>query len=230
MSPIDKTSQFDGSVSNAIEYFKHNPYEYVKILSKRLNKYFHNPNPNKNEFYIYQRNIGVFIDVDKTLIKGHTGGNYNKNIHESISFILNTAYHKQLIGILNNLKSNGVNLYIVSRGNYSSIVQLLRDISMDHIFEQNKILSATIPLLHNKYKLREYQIHEPNWHVNKTDIIEAVCKVDNIDKQNVYFFDDTEENIQYAIQHGYRNSYIVNNNSNQTSLLFLIKNRLYSNK
>lgn len=162
----------------------------------------------------------IFIDIDQTLIPGHTGGKYDRAKHANVSTVGSTEYRKSLLAMLTHLKNNGFNLYILSRGEYQSIVQLLKDIQLYHIFGAGHILSANMP--QNKYRIRKCEIQEQNWHLIKTQMLSKVCDDEHIDKNSVLFLDDTEENVNCALQHGYK-SFQIDNKIQQKNILYILK-------
>ena len=59
------------------------------------------------------------------------------------------------------------------------------------------------------------------WAIQKTAYLNTIAKQENVDKECIYFFDDTEINIQYAKVCGYNNSFVINNEYDSDKPCFL---------
>ena len=239
-SPRDATDEFGKSVGTAQLYYRKNPYEYVQVFSKRVGKWFHNPNETEPDNFISMVKA-IFFDVDGTLIIGHTRGVYGDKTkgytgkNESHSFITPDRLDK-IKKDLEELISNGYTLFINSRGNFKSVDLLLHHLNLLQYFDKNlvqyfginNILTAKMPGdICSFYGIKKsYEIANTEWDKIKTYFMNMVVTKYNLDKNDVWFFDDTETNIEYAKAQGYLNSFVVNNTPESgISLVELIKSQ-----
>ena len=235
LKPLDQTNVFKGSVSNAMRYFNEgNPYQYIKIYSDSHKEWYHNPfnNPygvEKQFIKLEDEPKIIFIDVDQTLIKGHTIGLYDRQRHQIRDLIdENTLDHLKII--LKHLQELDVLLFINSRGNYENINLLIQDLGLDTFFPPTHILSANMPdEIREYYNITDnYQIERHDWGRIKTEYMEKTIEKLHIKKENVYFLDDTKENINYAFSNGFVNSFqVMNENPDMDISLVNYLDRIY---
>jgi len=234
----DATSQFKGSVGSAQLYYKNrkNKYEHVQVFSNRVKKWYHNPYESTPDRFISMVKA-IFFDVDQTLITGHTGGVYgDKSKGYTRDFPIDTLISEDKLKIirddLQSLQSNGYTLFINSRGNFKSVELLLLHLDLIRYFERMNILTARMPEdIREFYSIaKSYEIgmgpsSSEEWAEIKTYFIDRVFDKYNIQSKNdVWFFDDTKTNIEYAKENGYKNSFVVDNTpGSRRSLEDLIK-------
>lgn len=138
----------------------------------------------------------IILDFDLTITDIHTGGRINYDLlywNSSDNFNL-------LVKTLQKIKSFGWLIYIVSRGISSNIRKYLDKLNILNLFED--IYGA---------QDQDHLSQGTNyWARYKTEYINQIVKINNINKTNIFFIDDTEENINYAISNGYANSILLN--------------------
>lgn len=173
----------------------------------------------------------IFVfDFDQTFILGHSGG--QPSIDNN--YDTNDAFIKKLCRTLRLLVSNNILIYINTRGVVEDVRNYLRhrfnqvgenfDYFVKDIFgaeneEQisnpysttlefwykDNIVSSELELVtHNDASTRV-------WAYKKTAYLNTIKEQENVDKECVYFFDDTQINILYAKACGYCNSFVINN-------------------
>ena len=142
------------------------------------------------------KNILV-LDFDLTITDIHTNGRINQQYfywYKTQNLIL-------LINCLKKLKKKNWLIYIVSRGIKNDIKQYLKNLDIIKLF--NDIYGAD-----NIEHLSENPL---NWAKYKTDFLNEIISMNKINKNNLYFIDDTEENISFAKNSGFINSILLPN-------------------
>jgi hypothetical protein len=89
----------------------------------------------------------------------------------------------------------------VSRGIKEDIVQYLTKLNIIELFDG--IYGA------NNYT--HFAENAITWSRYKTEYLDIIISINNTKKENLYFIDDTEENIIYAKSSGYSNSIHLSN-------------------
>lgn len=137
----------------------------------------------------------LVLDFDLTITDIHTHGdiNYNKSYWYSIKNL------QLLIDVLEKFKSNNWKIYIVSRGIESNIIKYLEKICILNIFED----------IYGAKNISQLSESTQNWSKYKTKYLDIIIYKNKIDKNNLYFIDDTIENINMAKQNKYFNSILL---------------------
>lgn len=137
----------------------------------------------------------LVLDFDLTLTDIHTCGNinYNKLYWYSIKNL------ELLTDTLHKFKLCDWKIYIVSRGIESDIIKYLEKMGILNIFED--IFGAK--------NISQSSESTQNWSKYKTKYLDIIIYKNKIDKNNLYFIDDTIENINMAKLNGYFNSILL---------------------
>jgi HAD superfamily phosphatase (TIGR01681 family) len=177
-------------------------------------------------------NKWIALDVDKTLIAGHTGGRYTSQ-HFSQQYIIQLMggleRGQKLVEAMGSLQQQGYQFVIVSRGNYDSVIQLLQALNITQFFNPNQILAANMPehVRSNMGIQVDHPIYSNHpqggekWAKIKTQYMKAFARTHNISLSNIYFFDDTKMNVTEA-RHSIPNSFVVNNAKKTESLEYYL--------
>ena len=149
--------------------------------------------------YIFSKKVFCF-DFDKTFIEEHTGGQLMpyKNYYTNLPLL------KEILGFLRNL---GSKMYIVSRGINHSI---------NHNFIHHGLREFFVDI-YGASDSRE--ISRGDWHIIKTNVLNEIVGRENVNKSQIFFFDDININIMHALKNGFINSY---NNVNLAGIDLLI--------
>lgn len=173
----------------------------------------------------------IFVfDFDQTLIMGHTGGQptSDDDYETDDSLII------KLCETLKSLLANNISIYINTRGVVEDVKNYLRhrfhkvgenvDTIIKGVFgaeNEEQISNPYSNTLEFWYannivcsKLEVANLKDAStrvWAFQKTVFLNKITEQENVDKECVYFFDDTEINIQYAKLCGYNHSFIINN-------------------
>jgi HAD superfamily phosphatase (TIGR01681 family) len=135
----------------------------------------------------------VVFDFDKTLTVAHTGGNPIKGVdYFSGHLPLITKY-------LKTYRQHGWKIYVNTRGIQSIVISYLRSVSLFKYI--NGVYGA----------LTIEELGRNDWAKRKVRILHTIRQLHDEVPDNIYFFDDTKENILAAKQAGYANSYVVTN-------------------
>lgn len=189
----------------------------------------------KQQYNFNITNPFIFIDIDKTLITNHTRGTYSGG---NIYNLIDKTTLKRLTFLLETLKNvYHVELFINTRGNYDSVVMLLNNLGLKHLFDDDHILSAQMPqYVMDKYDIEErYEIQSTidkytstvSWAILKTYFMDKVLKkTRNYDKFKGLssFFDDTVDNVKLARENGYVKAQLVDNTKIESSLVTYLEN------
>lgn len=132
------------------------------------------------------------LDFDLTLTDIHTQG----HIKQTQLYWYSQTNLNQLSNCLRKFKNSGWKIYIVSRGIENDITQYLTKLNIIGLFDG--IYGAK-----NFAHLRE-TTH--TWSKYKTEYLNNIISMNEAKKENLYFIDDTEENIIFAKSSGYSNS------------------------
>ena len=150
----------------------------------------------KNKYLTLKKMLGgetnklvLCFDFDLTLTNVHTGGHpvYGTEYFVNIGL---------LIDLLEKLSSK-YPLYIVTRGMEDKVKAYLQSRNMMKYFKN--VFGATESL----------PIARDDWHKIKVDYLNTILDLENVDKNNLYFYDDTSINISEALKNNYINSYVV---------------------
>ena len=137
----------------------------------------------------------LVLDFDLTITDIHTCGNINDNLLYWYS--IKNLY--LLTDTLQKFKKYNWKIYIVSRGIELDIIKYLQKINIYNIFDN--VYGAK-----NTSQLSESTL---NWSKYKTKYLDIIIYKNKIDKNNLYFIDDTLENINMAKINGYSNSILL---------------------
>lgn len=153
----------------------------------------------KNKYLSLKKMIGsagwsskklvVCFDFDRTLTDIHTRGfpDLKKEYFDSPS---------EIKALLKDLSSK-LCLYIVTRGMQEKVKEYLKSRGMLKYFK-------------NVYGARsEKEVQQHNWEKIKVMYLNQILKEENIDKNHLYFYDDTKVNITEALKNGYINSFMA---------------------
>ncbi len=136
----------------------------------------------------------LVFDFDLTFINHHSRGYPISNNTQLIDE--ETAYKYNKYCRILKKKHKFSHIIINSRGLKSEIKEYLKkcNIKVDNVYGAKN--SDDISIL--------------DWPKQKTIILNKICKKYDVeDKSNIYFYDDTAANIDYAIKNGYINSHLV---------------------
>ena len=137
----------------------------------------------------------LVLDFDLTITDIHTGGNINDNL----LYWYSIKNLNLLIHTLQKFKKYNWKIYIVSRGIETDIIKYLEKINILYIFDD--VYGAK-----NISQLSESTL---NWSKYKTKYLDIIIYKNKIDKNNLYFIDDTIENINIAKINYYSNSILL---------------------
>ena len=148
----------------------------------------------------------LVLDFDKTITDIHSQGTPDVQI-----FLWNEMknYHR-LILCLDFIHKKNCKIYVVSRSNKKALEKYLRAFSLTFfisgIYGADEINPITFPSESvDKAVLR--------WSTLKVKFIEKITTELGIGKNDVYFVDDTRQNIEYALNSGFTNSILCENGS-----------------
>jgi hypothetical protein len=165
-------------------------------------------------------NVFVF-DLDQTITNGHTGGFYKNDTYKqyiSDEMLLNVK------DMFRKIKLEKGKIYINSRGIASNVRIFCNDsglsVFIDGIYAATHEGHSTPepearPDLNpdkNIPTISEYMMSNHRWDIIKSIYLMQIVAKENIDYKQLYYFDDTKKNIEYAKYKGFRNSYIVDSN------------------
>lgn len=137
------------------------------------------------------------LDFDLTITDIHTRGHIKQTQlywHSSDNLYL-------LTNCLCKFKNSGWLIYIVSRGIKEDIVQYLTKLNIIELFDG----------IYGASNYTHFAENAITWSRYKTEYLDIIISINNTKKENLYFIDDTEENIIYAKSSGYSNSIHLSN-------------------
>jgi len=136
-------------------------------------------------------NIKIIVfDFDLTLTNIHTNGipNISQNYFSDIEKI------RQQLELL---KQNNI-LYINTRGLEAKVKEYLKYYQLDHFFTD----------IYGAENIEQMNsLNTLQWTNLKLQVLDKICLKETCDKSQILFFDDTEENINIAIENNYINSF-----------------------
>jgi hypothetical protein len=153
------------------------------------------------------KKVYVF-DLDHTITNEHTKGYYES---EYKMYITDTMLDKTKI-LFKYIKDNKDKIYINSRGLLSSVFAFCKDAELleyiDGIYaaKDSKIPHSSI------HMVTKYNLSSSGWTHHKTNYLDLIRKREDVERENMYFFDDNEHIIQNALDSEYANSYQVDSN------------------
>jgi len=159
-----------------------------------------------------KNNHNVFVfDLDNTITIEHTGGVYDSEDNNYETYI-----NKNMISNVTNLfaciKKNGDKIYINSRGLLVSVYDICCDIGIDTYIDGYYCAHDYRSFKHiRKFTHSKYSMH-CEWGKVNTIYLNMIRDSENVDKRNIYFFDDTSQNVNAARNDGFINSFLVNSN------------------
>lgn len=148
----------------------------------------------------YDKKI-LALDFDLTITDIHTKGHIKQTqlywyFFNNLNLIIN-----YLCKCLRKFKNSGWLIYIVSRGIKEDIVQYLTKLKIIELFDDIYGASNYTHLGENAF----------TWSRYKTKYLDIIISMNGAKKENLYFIDDTKENIIYAKFSGYSNSIHLSN-------------------
>jgi HAD superfamily phosphatase (TIGR01681 family) len=158
----------------------------------------------------YKSDYKVFVfDLDNTITNTHTGGHYEKGTYKKF---ISPIMLKEVRTIFKKIKEDGGKIYINSRGIASKVYDFCNDTGLN-VFVDG-YYAANYDGRHYKHgKIEtEFKLDNNIWHIIKSLYLTRIVKKENIQPDNLYYFDDTRKNINYAKNTGFINSYLVNSN------------------
>ena len=137
----------------------------------------------------------LILDFDLTITDIHTCG----RINNTFLYWYSVENLNLLIKTLSKFKKLNWLIYIVTRGITTDIKNYLTKINIFNIF--NDIYGAT-----DYAHLSESTFI---WSKYKKIFIDNIMKLNQVEKRDIFYIDDTEENISYAISNDYHNSILL---------------------
>lgn len=139
----------------------------------------------------------LVLDFDLTITDIHTKG----RIIQNKSYWYSKDNLNLLVNCLKKFKNLGWIIYIVSRGIKDDIKQYLTNLNIIELFDD--ILGSN--------SIKQVRENSFTWAKYKTQYLDNIITINNGDKNNLYFIDDTQENITFAKSSGYYNSIQLTN-------------------
>lgn len=175
----------------------------------------------------------VVFDFDLTLTYEHTGG--EPNIEDTLKYFNNCGNNggKYLIEMLHFLQKIKVKVHVNTRGNKIMITNCLNDLGKklghNQIVGEGLLIESVLgaetseeigdpyggkkfdEVFQEMIKIGIKSIDESStvWAYKKKEILDQIWKKYNIEKSNIYFYDDTKVNIDCCQYFGYINSYLI---------------------
>lgn len=141
----------------------------------------------------------LVFDFDQTLITAHSGGDPSR-LAGSDPFL---GQREELKATLRVLKSAGAKLYISSRG----LGREIADFVAKMLFPIPVYGAADAAEISPWEDASQSTRH---WARRKVEFLNQIAMTERVPKDCVFFFDDTEENVQAALDNGFRYSFLVN--------------------
>ena len=132
------------------------------------------------------------LDFDLTLTDIHTQG----HIKQTQLYWYSSSNLNQLVNCLHKFKNSGWKIYIVSRGIENDIIQYLTKLNIIRLFDG----------IYGAKNFSHLGENTSLWSKYKTEYLNHIISMNDAKKENLYFIDDTEENIIFAKSSGYSNS------------------------
>ncbi|MBA42617.1 MAG: hypothetical protein CMF62_01280 [Magnetococcales bacterium] len=137
-------------------------------------------------------NYIICFDFDKTLTSVHSKGSPSLDVN----YFTNLDKLKKVLDVL----SKSHKLYIVTRGIEEIVKKYLEKVELLEYFIE---IYGAIDREH---------LSRLDWPQQKVQYLDKIMELEKCKKSDMYFFDDTEENIFEAIKNSYINSYVVKKN------------------
>ena len=172
----------------------------------------------------------IVFDFDLTLTYEHTGG--EPDIKNTLKYFNYNG--KNLIEMLHFLKKNsGIKVHVNTRGNKIMIADCLNDLGKkldnSQIVGEGLLIESVLgaetsdeisdPYGDNKFdevlqEMTEIGIKSSDesstvWAFKKKEILDEILNKYNIEKNDIYFYDDTKVNINCCRHFGYTNSFLI---------------------
>ncbi len=164
---------------------------------------------------INQKKI-LILDFDLTLTDIHTGGRINSD-----KLYWNSIENFDLVTKkLEKIKKSGYwDIYIVSRGIELDIKNYLSKLNIIELF--NDVFGAS-DITH---------LSKPThiWAKYKVEYIRKIANINDCKSENIYYIDDTIENIRESQKSGYVNSILLPNIGTSSIVLTSILDKIYNN-
>jgi HAD superfamily phosphatase (TIGR01681 family) len=186
-----------------------------------------------NYIFNIKNNHNIFVfDLDNTITIEHTGGRYNSK-YDNYKNYINEHMINNLIKLLKYIKRRGDKIYINSRGLLVSVYDLCCDIGIEKYIDGYYCAYDTKSAKHIQTVTCSKYDMDRKWEKIKTIYLNMICDYENVNKHNIYFFDDTSDNINVARNNGFINSFIVNSNNYPTTmgeynLITILKRCMYT--
>jgi hypothetical protein len=158
----------------------------------------------------YKSNYKVFVfDLDHTITNKHTGGHYVKGDYKKyITSEMLTNVRKMFMKI----KLDGNMIYINSRGIAGKVYNFCVDTGLMPFITGIYAANYDGKKYSHKGIMAEYKMGNRKWHEIKSLYLNKIMKKENVKTENIYYFDDSERNVNFAKNIGFMNSYLVNSN------------------
>ena len=181
--------------------------KYLKYKKKYVNlKGAGSKGASKEASINNQDKIILCFDFDLTLTKEHSHREPNKYKLDYNYFGYDIEEIKDYLGKL----SENFILCVNSRGNQEFITNYLE---INHLLKFFKYVFGSSD---------EYPVTADNWPDLKVKRLEDIRISEGVSKNNIYFFDDTDDNITEAIKQGYIHSFNLIYNENRLNGLNLL--------
>lgn len=157
----------------------------------------------------------LILDFDLTITDIHTCGRIN---YDSIYWNSRDNLNL-LVSMLKKLKKSNLWLiYIVSRGIESDIKNYLKKLNILELFDN--VLGAS----------DQTHLSRPThiWAKNKVEYINQIKILNNSESSDIFFIDDTIENIREVQKAGYVNSILLPNIGTSSIMLTSILDKIYN--
>ena len=153
------------------------------------------------------------LDFDKTFINGRL--DYDNNPYDYFDKKEIDEYNTLLKELKTKHKYKYKYIYIVSRGYQAHIEHAIKDIEgIDYVYSAKREIISINPLKKN-HPLKRYNAEI--WSNIKVIMLNNICIVHNIRKENLHFVDDNGNNIKLAHENGYINSIHLNSGHSVSS-------------
>jgi hypothetical protein len=125
----------------------------------------------------------------------------------------------RLINFFNQIISSNNSIYINTRAHVSDINIILRKVGLDKmvkkIFGSKNIDNINIPF--TNLELENYNLENINnidilWAIKKVLFLNEIKEIEEVNDDNILFFDDSVMNINTAKLNGYVNSFLIGSN------------------
>ncbi len=151
------------------------------------------------------RQYCLALDFDLTMTDIHSNGKISlKNFYWK-----DLKTHNTIVYLLEKFKNLNWGIYVVTRNIQSDVKKYLDTYGFSNIIDD----------IYGAKNLSHMYDGTRQWACYKTEFLNEISCRESLPKSNIYFFDDTQENILVAKSNGFVNSKIINltNNNNNES-------------